>query len=137
VCREIYGARTETERRKAKESGEEGRRWAINDPRVVLPKEEDGVSMLLDIVVNDADKIEDAIYFESVWDRVLNEVQRGKPKSFERYVKVLRTKLRGGTMQDIAYELNVSVSRASAMLTEARRVVREARDEGRIDRIFA
>jgi hypothetical protein len=128
VCREIYGARTETERRNATSD----RRWAINDSRVVLSRGEDGVSQRLDIAVNDHDMIEDAIYFEALWNRILDEVVAHR--AGQRYLQVLKLKLSGHTMNDIALEMNISTSRVSSLIADARKVIKDARDEGALDK---
>ena len=129
VCRELFGARTETERKRMKEQGET-RRWRINDPRVSLRRHEDGVAMLMDIAVDDRDLIEDALFFQSVWDKLLDEIMVGKPRVWERYSMVLKVKLQGGGVHEVADVMKVSPSRATSMISETRKVLRRARDRG-------
>ena len=134
ICREMFGARTETERRKMRQEqaeGKESRRWQIQDSRVSLQrKSEDGVAMLMNIAVNNQDVIEDAIYFKSIWDRLLEEIKVGKPKVWDRYSQVLAVKLQGGGAHEVALEMGVSKSRATSMISETRRVIKEARANG-------
>jgi hypothetical protein len=136
VCRALYGARTETERRKAAESGEDTKRWSYNDTNVTYTKGDNGMTQILDIVVNDDEEIYDRLYFNDIWKGVMSTLQKGKPKVFKRYAEVLEIKSRGFGTDEVACAMGVSKSRASSMIAEARRVVREARDEGLLDNVL-
>jgi len=138
VCREMYGARTETERRKATEA-EPPRRWHITDPRVTFAKNEDGVAQLLEIADDGFDEIVDNLHFESMWAQMLEAIRVGKgnkKKVYDRYIKVVMLKLQGGGTKDIALAMGVSNSRATSMLAEARRMLREAKKKGQFSDCF-
>ena len=128
VCREMYGARTDAERRKAKVEGE--RRWGLRDPRVVVTKDEDGVAQLMDIAVYDHDEIIDNDHFDDMWARMMAALEKKMPKPYKRYARVLQVKYLGGTTHEVATEMGVSLTGAPSMIAEARRVLREARDSG-------
>lgn len=130
VCRELHGARTETERAKMEETKSSGPR--VLDPRVTFSTE-DGVTQLLDIAADDSDDVVDNLHFESLWGRVLDTIRVGKPKSYDRYIEVLKIKLQGGNSTDIAMAMGVSASRATSMMAEARRVLQDARSAGKFE----
>jgi DNA-directed RNA polymerase specialized sigma24 family protein len=131
VCREIYGARTETERLKAKAEGtDNGRRWKIKDPRVSFQKDEDGISALVEIADEAGLAVEDVQAFGIFWARMENMLKWRVPGAWPRYAKILRMKLEGGTTKEIAKELGVSSSRTTTMMSVARKILREARDQG-------
>jgi hypothetical protein len=133
VCREIYGARTETERRKAKEDGSEGRRWGLKDSRVSFQKGEDGVSAVLEIADEEGTALEDVQAFETFWTRMESVLKWRVPGAWPRYAKILRMKVEGGTTKEIAKELGVSDSRTTTMMAVARGIIREAREAGFFD----
>jgi len=133
VCREIYGARTETERRKAKENGTEGRRWGLKDSRVSFQKDEDGVSAVLEIADEAKFDLEDVQAFETFWARMESVLKWRVPGAWPRYAKILKMKVQGGTTKEIAKELGVSDSRTTTMMAVARGIIKEAREAGFFD----
>jgi len=128
VCRELYGARTDAERLHQKANPN-----AALGARVVVYKENpnaEGIQHLLEVVQDDDPGVIDSIHFEQTWRRVITEVMKAKPQAADRYVQVLMMKLQDGSADDIAMELGVSPTRATSMLAEARRVIRDARQSG-------
>jgi hypothetical protein len=131
VCREIYGARTETERLKAKLNGtDDGRRWKIKDPRVSFHKDEEGLSAVLEIADEARVEVADVEAFEVFWVRMEKALKWRVPGAWPRYAKILRMKLEGGTTKEIANEMGVSTSRTTTMLSVARKILREVKDLG-------
>jgi len=119
VAREMVGARTEREREKGVIT------HPITDPRVVWASPDSGEhpGTWVDIVDTSANQ-EEAVQFAQVWDRLEGAIRRHKPTVADRYIGILRAKMNGNTVSDIAEEENVSDFRASAMMAEIRRVLR-------------
>ena len=120
VCRELYGARTEREREKGVGF------LPMMDARIVWSSEEDGEGdgAWTDIADNAANQ-EDAVAFAQVWDRLEGIIRKHKPQAADRYIGLLRSKANGAALADIADEENVSTSRATSMMAEIRRVLRQ------------
>jgi len=121
VCRELYGARTEKER----------------DNGVVLPPSTDkrvtwstdeGESSVWLTIADDAAGPEDIVTFQRMWERLENTIRVKKPHVSERYINILRMRINGCTMKDIAEKENVSPFRAAALMAEVRRVLKSAVD---------
>ena len=129
VCRELYGARTERER-------ETGRL-----PQEKLPPQ-GAVNWRREgeyLVVNDfadttapepVELLQDRTEFEALWSSVERAVRTRKPKAWTRYLGVLRMRFEGFTVKEIAAAEGVSQHRASSIVSEARRCLREARQTG-------
>ena len=141
VCRELFWARTETDRKK--KPSEDPTVKVQLDPRLCFARGDfEDVSKvntglyfagnpLPDIVDTPAHEVEDVIFFEeNIWGALVEELKRVKPTVYPRYLKVLEVKLKGGGAQQVAKEIDVSRSRATSMIAETRRVLREARASG-------
>ena len=134
VSRELYGARTERERRRHIVLG------PVADPRVIWGSADDDAGAWLDLA--DADSAmtalatHNSIQFNAIWAQVAEAVRFKKPLAGERYVNVLRLKASGHTVKEIAASEGVSPFRAASLMAEARRVVREASIEGLITGVF-
>lgn len=129
VCREFYGARTERERKQHILVG------PINDARVIRDiRDTEGLDAGSWADIEDvgssmtADSTESMIQFKAIWSRVQRLVRVRKPHTGERYIQILRLKASGHTVKEIAQIQGVSTFRAASLMSEARRVVREARD---------
>lgn len=115
VCRTLFGARTEKERRMQP---------VVELTEVPAAKtwDSDGSLVPQDEVVT----IEDES-FEQVWHRIEEMVEEKKPQAWERYSSVLLMIYRGGlTVAEVGVQLNVSRNRAATIIAEARRCVRES-----------
>lgn len=131
VSRELYGARTERERKQNIVMG------PANDDRVVWQDSEGEKSgAWLDLADTDssmsAESTTSQLQFNSIWAQVQEAVRKKKPHAGDRYVNVLRLKASGLTVKEIAESEGVSPFRAASLMAEARRVVREASAEGLI-----
>lgn len=115
VCREMFGARTEKERREQQEHPEEPQ-FGNRPPAT---RDTDGSFM-----PQDTDEID--MDFEVIWHQIENVVNDHKPQAWERYSGILAMKYRGMTTKEIAAAEGVSRNRAASMLAEARRCVRES-----------
>lgn len=119
VCRELYGARTDREREKGVVTA------PMTDPRIVWGSDEDGNTGTWVDLADEAANQEDAVAFAEVWDRLEGIIRKHKPLAAERYIGLLRSKANGASVADIADDEDVSVSRATSMMAEIRRVLRE------------
>lgn len=127
VCREMYGARTERERAKRLTLP------AADDERLTWIKEDDGTLTIADVADTESGRINDSIskvYFDETWDRITEILKTKKPKSWERYVLILQRVTAGWTVKDIADAEPVSTNRASALISEARKCVRDSKLRG-------
>lgn len=120
VCREMYGARTEREREKGVVLG------PITDPRVVWSANDDADATWMDIV-DTASSPEDDINFAQLWGRLEDAIRSHKARAADRYIRILQTKVMGGTVHDIAAQEGVSLFRASSMMGEIRRTLRKCK----------
>jgi len=124
VCRELYGARTEKERRDYKGAGEmpfggRSTRYRDTDDNLVPPEQ--------------VTSIEDATDFDDLWTEIERTVEDHKPQAWQRYAGILAMKARGCTTKEIADSEGVSRNRAASMLAEARRCVRQDYQDGVFD----
>ena len=128
VCRELYGARTEREReaqqRKRAPLSREDVTWKQEGSHLV-------VGDFRDTDTQDASQeFLDTVEFETLWANVERAVRTRKPKAWPRYLEVLRMRFEGFTVKEIAGVEGVSRYRASSIVSEARRCLREAREVG-------
>lgn len=119
VCRELYGSRTDKERKDGSII------QPIKDPRVVFEYNDDGASTgtwsdIMDVTPNQ----EDLVGFKQVWDRLEGSIRDHKPNAADRYIDLLHYKSDGDSIGDIAEKEGVSVYRAASMMAEMRRVIR-------------
>lgn len=119
VSREMVGARTEREREKGVVT------QPITDPRVVWASPDSGEApgTWVDIADN-APNQEDDMQFIQVWERLKDTIRKHKPNAADRYIGILRAKMEGNTVGDIANGEDVSNFRATSMMVEIRRVLR-------------
>lgn len=122
VCREMYGARTERERRDQRDGEPQfgntsGASWDTDGN--VVPDEEDNA------VIDDT-----TADFDELWREIERTVEDHKPQAWQRYASILAMKARGFSTREIAQAEGVSRNRAASMLAEARRVVREDYNAG-------
>jgi len=123
VARELYGARTQTEIQKGVLA-----KSPVGNNHVVWQKEEGHAAEMLDISCSEdpLHVTEDWMQFEGVMEQVEDLVRHKKPKAWMRYVGIIRMRVCGFTIRDIASEEGVSTHRAASIVAEARRVVKEA-----------
>jgi hypothetical protein len=119
VAREMVGARTEREREKGVVT------HPITDPRVVWASPESGEApgTWIDIADTAANQ-EDEMQFAQIWSRMEDTIRKHKPNAADRYIGILRAKVDGNTVGDIADGEDVSNFRATSMMAEIRRVLR-------------
>ena len=125
ICREMFGARTEKERRERSNTvpqfgDNKGTSWDT-DGNVIPPEDE---TVAIDDAAND---------FDVLWRQIENVVHDHKPQAWQRYSGILAMKARGFTTNEIARAEGVSRNRAASMLAEARRCVRESYAAGDLD----
>jgi len=136
VCRELYGAKTEREREKGL------KRNPLTDPRLVWgpgsgSDESLTVTDIEDTVSLDpAQKVMDEVDFEVIWADVEEAVKSRKPKAWARYLGVIKMRLDGWPVKEIAEAEGVSPYRAASIMAEARRCVRDAHSNGEMVAAF-
>ena len=124
VARELYGARTQSERQHGVVTA------PMSDPRIVWQRGDDGhAGEMMDIASEPLDApnaVDDWIQFEGIMERIEDIVREKKPKAWMRYVGIIRMRVCGFTVKEIAHEEGVSPHRAASIVAEARRCVKEA-----------
>jgi hypothetical protein len=134
VERELYGARTERERREWKLTGKPAHNHLVRaSDRIIWGGGDEGPSHIVGVV--DATQPPDESFqqrkdFESMWARVEVLMKAAKPQAWERYAGILRMKYQGYTTGDIAAKENVSQHRAASMIQEAKSAIRLVGVEG-------
>jgi len=129
TSREMYGALTDKERSSGTKRG------PISDSRVIWAKDSDrwDASSISEIWDADGSYTQEAtidqIYFDECWGKIEAIVKAKKPHAWERYINILKMKAEGARVKDIAEAEKVSPNRAASIISEARRVIREASDE--------
>lgn len=133
TSREMYGALTEKERATGVKRG------PVADSRVIWAKNSDRWDTATITEIKDTgspmstEAVQDAIYFEECWEKIEAIVREKKPHAWRRYVQVLKQRVEAFRVKEIAEGENVSPYRAASIIAEARRVVREAEEEGKLD----
>jgi hypothetical protein len=123
VCREMFGARTEKERRlRAADTADP----AFGEPTAGEWDTDGNIVPPNDIPMTE----EEAGDFDALWSRIETIVYDRKPQAWERYTGLLAMKAQGYTIREIAEHEGVSRNRAASMLAEARRHVRDGRADG-------
>lgn len=124
VCREMFGARTEKERRERRETvpqfGEEQAVVWDTDGNFVPQDEIDFID-------------DSSIDFDRVWDQIVNVIHDHKPQAYKRYAGILAMRAQGYSTKEISQKEGVSRNRAASMLAEARRCVRDSYARGHLD----
>lgn len=124
ICRELYGARTERERKIAKA---EALVPVSSDTRLVRSKSEDDTVEWTDIADTDsqlsAGALEDAIQFEQVWGQIESLIHSKRSQLGEQHLSVLALKASGMSVKEIADDQGMSVFRATSLVAEARKAV--------------
>lgn len=119
VCREMYGARTESERAKGLVLP------PSSDTRVVWAADEDSnTAAAWSDIADESASMEEVLNFQQVWEQIAEVLHANKPHVSDRYLKILKMRADGCTMKDIAERENVSPFRAAALMAEVRRVLR-------------
>ena len=129
VTRERLGARTERERAKGVILG------PLSDARIVWAKDEIGQAAISDIAgdpladgsVQSLDEWED---FQTYMACIEQVILKKKPKAVNRYLGVIRMRVSGFTISEIAEQEGVTTYQAAAIVAEARRCLQEARKKG-------
>jgi len=126
VCRELYGARTEKERKEYRPYNGvvQGERVLDSDGNFISPE---------NVTVID----ETASDFETIWSQIENVVHDHKPNAWERYSGILAMRAYGLNPSEIAQAEGVSRNRAASMLAEARRCVRSSYAAGHLEGYLA
>lgn len=114
--RELYGARTEKEHKEA-----------TGDEPVVIPV------TLREQMTAEVPKLSAEMEFDETWARIQELVREAKPGAWKRYASILVMKMQGWSVKEIARKEGVSPHRASAMIADARRCVREGFEAGDFD----
>lgn len=127
LCREMFGARTEKERKEVRERRDEGRDVQFEDCAVSRGQDTDGNI----IGPEGSTSLDDeALDFDLVWRQIETVVQDRKPQAWQRYANILSMKAQEYSTREIAKAEGVSRNRAASMLAEARRCVRESYEDG-------
>lgn len=127
VCRELYGARTDSERKKDVQLP------AITDSRVIWSTDnESGESPHWVDLVDDTASPEEQVAFASIMKQVYSVIQEKKPQTAERFIKIVNMRSEGLSLKEIAEEEGVSPFRAASLMAEVRRVLRL----GKLDKDF-
>lgn len=134
VCRDLYGAKAEHERRTGPRP-ELTARTKFNDG-LVRTWDQDGMAVMVEIPDYSDVALEDRLHFESIWKRAVAILKRKKPKAWRRYVEVLRMKYEGYSTKDIAQVQGVSRHRAAGLTATLRETMHEAANEGRFDSVL-
>lgn len=124
VCREMYGARTEQERKKGVHKIPPSK-----DARVSWQKDEDDDTGTWKDIADEA-HLEDQVLFEELRLSVEAAIRTKKSRADDRYIKIVGNLLDGYTVKEIAQMEGVSPYRAAGIIAEARRCLREAAQEG-------
>ena len=118
ICRELYGARTESERKKGVVLG------AITDSRVIWSGEDHEGQGHWEDLRDDAATPEEDMIFASMMDRIHSVIRERKPSVADRYIGIFEMRSQGLSLKEIAEQENVTSFRAAALMTEVRRVLR-------------
>lgn len=137
VCRELYGARTDRERRvgvtplAVPSSGE------ATAVRAVFRRDDHGRATVADLAESrDVEQsVLDGMEFEAMWGQLEQVMARKKPQAWRRYAGIVRKRAEGWSLQEIADGEGVSHHRAASMLAESRLVLREAALDGDLDEL--
>ena len=70
--------------------------------------------------------MDDWVQFDGIMEQIEDIVRRKKPKAWMRYVGIIRMRVSGFTVKEIAKEEGVSHHRAASIVAEARRCMKEA-----------
>jgi len=127
ICREMFGARTEKERREMAQHGDD---VAFGEPTSSVLDTDGNLVPQEDSLPSTNETGSD---FDRVWQQIENVVHDHKPRAWERYAGILAMRARGFTTRDIAAVENVSRNRAASMLAEARRCVRDGLAQGHLE----
>jgi hypothetical protein len=114
ICRTAFGARTERERK---------------TPQPKYPRTQFTPSLDTDGAIfslEDPHSPDEWLDFEKIWAQVQTLIQRKKPHAWERYSQVLKLKLEGYSVDEIADQTGVGSHRATSLIQEARKCVRKA-----------
>lgn len=136
TSRELYGALTERERRNGIKRG------PVTDPRAIWKRDSDKWDTAMIAEIRDtegpgtSEAIIDTIYFEECWQRIEAIIKAKKPHAWKRYLAVLKLRAEGVRVKEIAEIEKVSPYRAASIISEVRRVVREADDEGLLNFLY-
>ena len=133
ICRELYGARTDKERKtrqKVEWGGEHTSCPLLSDTPANWNNENANSTLMVDVAEVPDVTIDEWLDFEAVFLEMQDAIQDRKPLAWQRYSGIVRMKVEGATTKDICVEEGVSRHRAATILAETRRVLREARHEG-------
>lgn len=134
VTREILGARTDQERRRATLEEAESVGVVAQTASQVVYMKQDGMAQLLD--VRDESAFLDAeqrATFAALWSRVGNAVRAVKPLASPRYVHLYHRQLMGDRVEEIAKQEGISGHRVASMLHEVRQAIQAAKERGEFD----
>ena len=130
ICREMMGARTDTERKALSQQDQNTRNRSTRNLNRVIQIPTKSPSFMTESLADERD-LEAGLKFESLWGEVVERVQKCKPGAWERYANLLLLKAQGYTTAEIARKEDVSCHRAAKMLAQARAMVRS--DEIRVN----
>lgn len=127
VNRELYGARTRKELAEQKQG-----KTPITDSRISWDHN-DGVTTMRDIEDTTTLTPEDMMAFEETWEVLTDVLEEEMPVAGVRYGGVLKMRLEGHTVKEIGEMESVSRHRAATILSEGRKRLRAARENGLLD----
>jgi len=126
VAREMYGARTDTERARAKSDPSLIVTTSHRDPRILWGGE-DSDGAWTDIRDDDttatSEAVDDNLLFQGIWDKV-ETVMRAKTPEGSHYLDLLGRKATGFSIQELADDEGVPAKRMKALLNKAKRTAR-------------
>jgi len=130
ITREMYGARTDTERARAKNSvdPENVIQHTRKDPRILYGGEDsDGswTDIRDDETTATSEAVDDNLLFQNVWDRVEAVMQTKTPLG-SHYMELLGKKATGCSIQELADGAGMPAKRMKALLTRAKRTARQS-----------
>lgn len=127
VERELYGARTERERRNWAKEGKPETRRTKADKRIVWGRGADGEVGVVGVVDKACGvdlSFQQRKDFEAMWSRVEAVMRAKKPLAWKRYAGILKMRYLGFSADEIAKAENVSTFRAASLIQEAKKAIR-------------
>lgn len=120
VDRELYSSRTDRERTRGVHISQN---YAANFS-VIRSQDTDNPGVL-DYADSSSPTPEDEAAFNEAWQMLEKQIKEVKPNASSRYIRILRMKVDGLTVDEIALAESVTTFRASSILAELRRSLRD------------
>jgi len=113
VTREFYGARTETERAKGVKLA------PLSQGAAMWGEDRKDAGSWTDLLDPNTSSLEDQLQFEQLWTLVSNKI-KAKTEHSDMYLNLLKMKMRGYSVHEIAMATNCSKEKATTLLAKAR-----------------